>query len=104
MQTNFFNQSTTDELLAYLDEHQLALIDVDPFIKSLPHIAIKAVGCLILEAMRQAGLSHHSHLLRFVNGVFQVHPNYGLYEILVESYQFQSLQQHLTELVQWMVD
>ena len=96
-----FTEETTNELWAYLDEWQQQETNTDPFCLTLSTRAERAVYILLKEALVDA---NRNLTILYEHGVFKTKEKiYSLYEILAESPQFQTLQQHLTELVQWIV-
>ena len=96
-----FTESTTNELWAYLDSWQQEEACNDPFCLTLPSRSDRAIYILLQQALLHA---NRNLTIVYENGVFKTKEKiYSLYEILAESPQFQTLQQHLTELVQWMV-
>lgn len=96
-----FTETTANELWAYLDIWQQEEACNNPFCLTLPSRSERAVYVLLQEALLDAD---KNLTIIYENGVFRTKERiYCLYEILAESPQFQTLQQHLTELVQWMV-
>ena len=96
-----FTETTTNELWAYLDKWQQEEACNDPFCLTLPSRSDRAVYILLQQALLDA---NQNLTIVYENGVFKTKEKINsLYEILAESPQFQTLQQHLTELVQWVV-
>lgn len=96
-----FTEETTNELWAYLGQWQQEKANTDPFCLTLSTRAERAVYILLQQALVD---TNRDLTILYENSVFKTKEKiYSLYEILAESPQFQTLQQHLTELVQWMV-
>ena len=97
----------TTELWTKLTTEQVFQAENDPFIKVLPSQTAKAVAFLVFEALRECGQGYLTELVKFENGEFYIphNPNpCGLMEPLKECSQYQKLPQHLTNLVDWMVN
>lgn len=98
---NKFTQATSDELWNYLDAFQQKEACSNPFCLTLPNQSDRAVYILLQQALVDAD---RCLTIVYDNGVFKTKESiYSLYEILAQSPQFQALQQHITELVQWIV-
>jgi hypothetical protein len=96
-----FTKKTTNELWAYLNKWQQEEANNDSFCLTLPNRSDCAVYILLQQALLDA---NRNLTIVYENGVFKTKERiYSLYEILAESPQFQVLEQHLTELVQWIV-
>lgn len=110
---NKFTKEDAQSIWEYLKDDQIKLIQSDKFICDLPkHKELQAIAVLLTEALREAKLVHLIPTLYFDvkdtkqphQGVFRV-PHYDLLtEHFKECGQCQTLTQHLTELVEWMID
>lgn len=96
-----FTKTTTNELWDYLDASQQEEAYNNAFCLALPSRSDRATYILLQQALMDA---NRSLTIIYQDGVFRVKERiYSLYEILAECRQFQTLPQHLTELIQWIV-